>query len=153
MMVRLARVAVVAVAFLAATFGSDVALASSPIGPNQHFVGLINGKHRDAVIYTVCPGPATGNGPPQSGQTVAVRRVTSGGGDTGAGASVIYARITPTTIVSMKRYGGAVAIPTSASVPCQGSGTVTFSTCPLPQPCGAGAEVDNVAVKFIDVAA
>jgi hypothetical protein len=152
-MPRLARVAAVAVAVLAGSLASEVAFASSPIGPNQHFLGLINGKHTNAVIYTVCPGPATGTGPPQGGQTVAVRRVSAGGGNTGAGAHVIYARITPTTIVSIKAYGQPVPIPTSARVPCQGSGTITFSTCPLPQPCGAGARVDNVPVKFIDIAA
>jgi hypothetical protein len=132
---------------------TDVVAASAPIGPNQHFVGLVNGKHVDAVVYTICPGPGTGDGPPVSGQTVAVRRVASGGGDTGTGAHVIYARVTPTTIVELKAYRRAEPIPTSARVPCQGTGTITFSTCPLPQPCGAGSAVDNVSVRFINMGA
>jgi hypothetical protein len=82
-----------------------------------------------------------------------VRRVTAGGGDTGAGGHSIFARITPTTIVSLKAYGLPAPIPTSARVPCQGTGTIPFSTCPLPQPCGAGAKVDDVPVTFIDIAA
>ena len=84
---------------------------------------------------------------------MAVRRVTSGGGDTGTGAHVIYARVTPTTIVELKAYRRAEPTRTSARVACQGTGTITFSTCPLPQPCGAGSEVDNVSVRFINVGA
>ena len=150
-----AGIAATALALYAGTAGTNVAVASSPIGPNQHFVGLVNGKHANAVIYTVCPGPAIGaDGPPAGGQHVAVRRVSRGGGDTGAGAGaqVIYARITATTIVALKAYRSPQPIPTSARVPCQGSGTITFSTCPLPQPCGAGAKVDNVPVTFMSLA-
>jgi hypothetical protein len=135
------------------TYGAGVAFASSPIGPNQHFVGTINGKHTGAVIYTVCPGPATGEGPVAGGQTVAVQRVAAGGGDTGASARAIYSRVTPTTIITLKAYSRPKPIPTSARVPCQGTGTITFSTCPLPQPCGAGAVVDDVPVTFINLGA
>jgi hypothetical protein len=153
MTLRLAGVAAATLALYAGTAATAVAVASSPIGPNQHFVGIINGKHTNAVIYVVCPGPATGDGPVEGGQTVAVRRVAAGGGDTGAGAHAIYARITPTTIVSMNAYGRSAPIPGSARVPCQGKGTIPFGTCPLPQPCGAGARVDNVPVTFINLGA
>jgi hypothetical protein len=152
-MLRLAGITVVICGLLAGTVGTGVAHASTPIGPNQHFIGLVNGRHTAAVIYTVCPGPATGDGPVAGGQTLAVKRVASGGGDTGAGAHAIYARVTPTTIVTLTAYAHPERIPTSAQVPCEGTGTVTFSTCPLPQPCGAGAEVDNVPVTYIDIAA
>src|SRR6202043_3982908 len=110
--------------------------------PNQHFVGLVNGKHTGAVIYVVCPGPQNGDGPVAGDQTVAARRVAAGGGDTGASASVIYVRVTPTTVVTLKAYGHPKPIPTPARLPSQGTGDVVFSTCPLPQPCGAGAKVD-----------
>lgn len=153
MKLKLARIAATALALYAGTAGASVAVASSPIRPNQHFIGLINGKHVDAVIYTVCPGPATGrDGPPQGGQTVAVRRVASGGGNTGARAHTIYALITADTIVALKAYGSPEPIPTSARVPCDGSGTITFTTCPPPQPCGARAEPDNVPVRFVNIA-
>jgi hypothetical protein len=134
--------------------GAGSAAASTPIGPDQHFVGLVNGKHAGAVIYVVCPGPADGDrtGPIAGGQTVAVRRVSTGGGDTGQGAQVIYARITPTTIVSLSAYRHPQRIPTSGSVPCKGTGSVVFSTCPLPQPCGAGARIDTVPVTYLDIA-
>jgi hypothetical protein len=85
---------------------------------------------------------------------VAVKRVASGAGDTGSGAHTIYARVTPTTIVRLTANTQPVRIPTSAQVPCQGtSGVVTFSAGPLPQPCGGGAEVDNVPVTYVDIAA
>jgi hypothetical protein len=155
-MLRFSRIPVaLAAALVAGGFGTGSALAVSPIGPNQHFIGLVNGKHTGAVIYTVCPGPAGGNrtGPPAGNQTVAVKRVHSGGGDTGAGGHSIGARITPTTVVTIDGYGDAEPVPTSARVPCDGSGTVAFSSCPLPQPCGAGARVDDVPVRFINIAA
>jgi hypothetical protein len=135
--------------------GAGAAAASSQVGPDQHFVGLINGKHVGAVIYVVCPGPVDGGdtGPIAGGQTVAVRHVASGGGDTGQGAHIIYARVTPTTIVSLGSYGDPEQIPSSARVPCGGSGSVVFSSCPLPQPCGAGAQPDSVPVTYVDIAA
>jgi hypothetical protein len=135
--------------------GAGSAAASTPVGPNQHFIGLVNGMHVGAVIYTVCPGPVGGNetGPVAGGQTVAVRHVSAGGGDTGQGAQVIFARITPTTMVSLEAYGDRERIATSTRVPCQGSGSVVFSSCPLPQPCGAGARTDTVPVTYVDIAA
>ena len=135
--------------------GGIAGAAPSPIGQNQHFVGLVNGKHIHAVIYVVCPGPAGGarTGPPAGKQTVAIRRVKAGGGDTGAGGHDVGARVTPTTIIMLGSYGHPVPIPTSARVPCQGRGTVAFSPCPLPQPCGSGAKVDNIQVTFLNIAA
>jgi hypothetical protein len=149
---RVAGVAL-AVALLSASSGIGAAFASTPVRPNQHFIGLVNGKHTGAVVYTVCPGPGTGDGPPAGGQTVAVHRVKAHHGDTGPGARVIYAVISSTVLVALKRYDQPEPIPTSARVPCQGSGTIEFSTCPLPQPCPAGAKPDNVAVQFVDIAA
>lgn len=149
---RLAAPAV-ACALAAGLLTASGAAASGRIGPNQHFIGLVNGKHAGAVIYVVCAGPAGGTGPVAGGQTVAVKRVRSGGGDTGAGGGVVYARITPSSIVEMRRYGQSESIPSSTQVPCQGTGVVTFSTCPLPQPCGAGAKVDSVPVEYVNLGA
>jgi hypothetical protein len=142
---------------VAAMSGAAVEAASTPVGPNQHFIGLVNAKHVGAVIYVACPGPVDGDGddtgPVVGDQTVAVRHVSSGGGDTGQGAKVIYARVTPTTIVSLNAYGDPQQIPASARVPCGGSGSVVFSSCPLPQPCGAGQQPDSVPVAYLNVAA
>ena len=66
---------------------------TAAIGPNQHYLGYVNNKHVGAVIYVVCPGPAGGTrtGPPAGNQTVAVRKVLSGGGYTGSFAHEIWA--------------------------------------------------------------
>ncbi len=147
-------VALVAVsAMLVGTLGTNAEAASRAIRPNQHFIGLVNGQHTDAVIYTICPGPMGGTGPPAANQTVAVHRVRAGGGDTGSGGGVIYARITPTVVVTLTHYQQPGTIPMSAEVPCEGLGRVVFSSCPLPGPCGAGAAVDEVPVTFVDIAA
>jgi hypothetical protein len=151
--IRLTGVLVAAFALLAGTVAANGQALSSPIQPNQQFIGLVNGEHADAVIYTICPGPVGGDGHPAAGQSVAVRRTTAGGGDTGSAGGVIYARIAPTTILAMTRYGRPEPIPKTALVPCQGSGTIAFSSCPLPQPCGSGATVDSVRVTYVDIAA
>lgn len=152
-MIRLTGVLVAALALLAGSVAANAEGLSSPIHPNQHFVGLVNGQHADAVIYTICPGPAGGDGHPVSGQSVAARRTATGGGDTGSTGGVIYARVTPTTILTITRYGQPAPIPKAAQVPCEGPGTIAFSSCPLPQPCGSGAVVDNVPVTYVDIAA
>jgi hypothetical protein len=126
------------------------------VRPNQHFIGFVNGRHTGAVVYTVCPGPLVSGemGPPAGSQTVAVQHVRHGGGDTGSTGHSVYALIpgSPPAITQLSKYKTPGAIPTSAQVPCQGPGTVYFSSCPLPQPCGAGAKTDDVNVTFEDIA-
>ena len=150
---RLAGVLAAMCAVLAGTIATNAQTTSHRIQPNQHFIGLVNGQHAGAVIYTICPGPAGGTGRPAADQSVSVRLVAAGGGDTGASGGVIYARITPMTMVAMTRYGHPEPIPMSARVPCEGSGTIVFSSCPLPEPCGSGATVDDVQVAYVDIAA
>jgi hypothetical protein len=150
---RLAGVLLAVCAVLAGTVATNAETTSHPIQPNQHFIGLVNGQHAGTVIYTICPGPRGGDGHAAADQSVSVGLVAAGGGDTGAGGDVIYARITPTTMVAMTRYGHPEPIPMSAHVPCEGSGTIVFSSCPLPQPCGSGAAVDDVQVAYVDIAA
>jgi hypothetical protein len=130
--------------------------ATPPIGPNQHFVGLVNGKHVGAVIYVVCPGPAGGDrtGPPAGNQTVKVLRVASGGGYTGPSAHQIWAEFNKDAIhvVGFTTYNTAKAIPTSLRLPCSGTGTVTFTTCFGTLPCAATAKDDVVPVTFENIA-
>jgi len=132
------------------------AASAAGIGPDQHFIGLVNGDHSAAVVYTVCPGPAGPGrmGPPAGNQSVEVKRVAKGGGDTGSTGSHVYGYIpgSPPAITLLKRYDAPGAIPTSAMVPCGGMGVVYFSSCPLPQPCGEGARLDKVEVKFENIA-
>ena len=149
---RLAGILLAAGALLCGTVAVDAGSTTRPIRANQHFIGLVNGHHEGAVVFTICPGPAGGEGRPAAHQSVAVRRVAAGGGDTGSGGGPIYARISPATTVTLTSYGQRELIPTTAQVPCDGPGTVIFSSCPLPQPCGAGAAVDNVPVTYVDIA-
>ncbi len=157
-MVRLrSMITVVAAVALVVLAPSSMAGASGGrIGPNQHFIGLVNGKHTGAIIYTVCPGPMSPGrlGPPAGNQTVEVQRVSAGGGDTGSSGKFVYGYIPggPPAITQLNRYDTPGAISTSARIPCQGNGVVYFSSCPLPQPCGAGAKTDDVAVRFENIA-
>jgi hypothetical protein len=127
---------------------------ASPIGPNQHFIGLVNGVHVGAVIRVFCPGPSNRPGPPVGGQTFAVHRVSGGGGDTGANGRTVFAflPVGSSVLVPFSSYDSPKPIPTSARLPCSGTGTVYFSTCPLPQPCSVGAKSDDVKVTFVNIA-
>ena len=80
---RSIAVAVAIIAFVGA--GGEAAFAQTPIKPQQHFVGIVNGEESSAVVYTVCPGPVTEHrtGPVKKGQTMAVAEVADGHGDTG----------------------------------------------------------------------
>jgi len=127
------------------------------IGPHQHFVGLVNGKNSAAVVNVVCPGPAAGGrtGPPVSGQTVAVRQVASGGGDTGSVAQRLWAQFGKDLfhVVAFTNYDAPGTIPTTLQLPCQGTGTIAFTTCFGTLPCAADAVDDIVTVTFVNIAA
>jgi len=137
----------------------SVAGAGAPIKAGQHFVGLVNGAHRSPIVTTVCPGPVgpTRMGPVAGKQTMALVHVKRGHGYTGLFSSV-YAWFQPTTAgttptqLHFKRYAAPKAIPTSILVPCGGTGTVVFSSCPYLAPCAAGWVTDRVKVTFENVA-
>jgi hypothetical protein len=128
--------------------------AARPIGPHQHYVGLVNGKHAGAVIYVVCPGPASRTGPPVARQTVAVRRVSAGGGYTGSFAHDLWAQFGRDMmhVVRFSAYNVAKPIPTSLRLPCQGKGTVAFTTCFGTMACSADTRSDTVVVTFVNIA-
>ena len=133
--------------------------AQLKIGPDQHFIGLVNGSHDEPVVYTVCPGPAWPGrrGHVAGGQALSVAEVAEGTGYTGP-FSQVYAWFAPTKHRSTPRqlkfttYGKPKAIPTSVRVPCDGTGTVVFSSCPYLAPCAAGWIPDEVAVRFVNIA-
>jgi hypothetical protein len=155
---RVIAVAVLLIGTVAVVIGSvaPAAATTSPIRPHQHYVGLVNAKHVGAVIYVVCPGPATGqSGPPAGNQTVAVRKVLSGGGYTGSFAREIWAQFGRDEfhVVAFTAYNVAKPIPTSLRVPCQGTGTVTFTTCFGTLPCAANSKANTVPVTFENIAA
>ncbi len=150
------RTALLVVAVVALVPAGLAAAAGKQIKPNQHYVGFVNGKSSGAVVYTVCPGPLGPGqlGPPAGGQPVEVAHVHHGGGDTGSTGNVVYSYIpgSPPAITTLHKYSTPGDIPTSARVPCDGSGVDFFSSCPLPQPCGAGAKTYQVDVTFEDIA-
>jgi hypothetical protein len=129
-----------------------------PIGPNQHFSGLVNGKRSSAAVTTVCAGPATGRtGPVAAGQTLGVVR-RGRHGYTGP-FSTIYAWFVPQsgtttapTQLKFVSYRTPQEIPTSMQVPCDGTGEVEFSSCPYLAPCALGWTPAFVEVQFVNIA-
>jgi len=132
--------------------------ARTPIGPNQHFVGLVNGHNIKPIVYTVCPGPAKPRqmGHVLGGQTLSTAEVSNGAGYT-AGFSSIYAWFVPTTAfppplsINFTDYGVAKRIPKSVQVPCDGTGQVEFSSCPYLAPCSFGWVPAYVRVTFVNI--
>jgi hypothetical protein len=159
------RVAVAALPVIAAVAGLWAtpvpAGAATRVGPDQHFIGLVNGTDTNAVVYTVCPGPVVPGrtGPVEGGQTLSVERQVGGSGYTGPFDS-IHAWFVPATgthlnappSVTFARYGVAKVIPPTVRVPCDGTGTVEFSSCPYLAPCAYGWVPDFVTVTFINIA-
>jgi hypothetical protein len=143
-----------AVIAAATLVGGAQAAAAQPIGPDQHFLGLVNGKNSGAVVYTVCGGPIyPGRTGPPAGGSLSVEQVASGGGYT-ASASTIYAQFSTDgqQVFVFHDYGTNDPLPSTLRVPCQGTGTVTFSVCFDTLPCPVGAQPDVVSVRFVDLA-
>ncbi len=156
-----ARSFIVSGAVLVALLGgaATAARANEPIGPGQHFIGLVNGSNVKPVVYTVCPGPIWPGrtGPVVGGQHLAVAHVGAGGGYTGL-FSQVYAWFVPDSSakgpqqVRFTSYGTEQAIPSAVRVPCDGAGKVEFSSCPRLAPCAFGWRPILVAVKFVNLA-
>jgi hypothetical protein len=131
--------------------------AGASIEPNQHFVGLVNGKNGAAVIEVVCPGPAAlgRTGPPAGNQMVAAHHVASGGGDTGSVAHELWAQFGKDLfhVVAFSTYDTPGTIPNILQLPCQGTGTVAFTSCFGTLPCASSAVDDIVTVTFVNIAA
>ena len=148
----------ITVAFAVIAFAGaagEAAAAQAPINPQQHFAGLVNGKTGSVVVDTVCPGPATKHryGPVQKGQTMAVAAAVKGHGYTGP-FSHVYSWFQPApagtrpVILTFKQYGAPQRIPGSVRVPCNGTGTAVFSSCPYLAPCAFGFIPDTLKVTF-----
>jgi hypothetical protein len=140
------------------TAAADPSPPTYPILPNQYFSGVVNGKTADAIVYTVCPGPATGReGHPASGQTLAVARVstptgTANLGFTGsAGNSVAASPVSSSTVnspVIFTEYFVAQALPTGWIVPCDGDGLIAFA----PRPGSTTAKNAYATVHYVNIA-
>jgi hypothetical protein len=146
-----------------AATGAGAVPIHSNIRPHQLFVGAINGSTGDpapAVIKVTCPVPF---GPGQTGhplgdQFVMVRPATSTAASTGntgdGGTSVaVFSGPPPPAAAAVGeltfyRYGVGKPIPTTLSVPCSGTGTVSFVPFPRDPPTSRSA---NVAVTYVNV--
>jgi hypothetical protein len=133
---------------------------SGQVGPKQYFYGEVFGLSSVAasnVIEVACAGPET-TGHPAAGQYVAAHQifppVTTTTGYTGndgteIDVSLIYSVGTITvltpTFATLLYYDQKVEIPTSLTVPCNGSGVLDFT--PSPDPDGSG-RVSGVGVTF-----
>jgi hypothetical protein len=150
------RTGLLIVAVVALVPAGLAAASGKPIKPNQHFIGFVNGKSHDAVVYTVCPGPLGPGelGPPAGNQPVKVVHVRSGGGDTGSTGNLVYSFIPggPPAITTLTHYNTPGDIPMSGRVPCDGTGVDIFTSCAIPAPCGTGAKTYQVDVTFEDIA-
>jgi hypothetical protein len=143
---------------------SPTAVASTAIGPNQSFVGLVNGHASKATIDVVCPGPARlgQTGHPAGGQTIGVQfpppstvPVVPTGYTGTRGRSIVASFISPvaaqaspaSSTVVFSQYG-TVSLPTTLLVPCIGSGSVLFT----PKPTSKTARSATVSVSYVNLA-
>ena len=97
-------------------------------------------------------------GPVAGGQTLSVTRTASGTGYTGGfdqvNAWFVPAKPWPAPVtLHFTNYRQPQEIPTSVRVPCAGTGTVEFSSCPYLAPCPFGWVAMDVKVRFVNVAA
>jgi hypothetical protein len=138
------------------TTTSTTTPSDGQIRPNQHFIGLVNGDATEAVVYVACAGPMLlgGTGPPVGGQTVSVHQVESGGGFTGSAAHLLAAEFDSDTAdaVVFGTYDTRGEIPITTNVPCEGMGTVRFTSCFGLAPCPADAVDYVVKVTFVNLA-
>jgi hypothetical protein len=146
------RVAVALTLALLSAFGPATAVADSTIRAGQHFVGLVNGKSDNAVVYVACAGPVVPDRRthPLSGQSISVARQSAGGGFTGTASTRIVARFLDDKSVGVKftSYGVPQKVPTSILVPCGGKGVVRFA----PRPPSSTSVPDFVEVTYVNIA-
>jgi hypothetical protein len=147
------------VAVGAALVMATAAQAATPIGPNQYFVGDVNGSSANATIQMGCFGPVTQGetGHPLAGQYVYVSQIfppvtTNNVGFTGA-AKEISVSIAATTssgtgavpVGVLTTYDTKLPIPITLTLPCYGNGTAVFAPIPA-SPTGRAA---TVTVRFV----
>jgi hypothetical protein len=127
-----------------------------PIGPDQYFSGLVNGKTANATIRMACFGPVGGTGHPLTGQTIGVTRVfppvvgpVDSVGYTGKTANSIVARqadsSTATAIATFTVYE-TQPLSTKVFLPCGGTGTILFVPAP-----NSGGRPAAVVVTFVSM--
>ena len=158
--------AVVTVSLITACIATNPSMATAtvanPVGPNQPFVGMVNGRlglgrNGPVVIDMACFGPV-GNGQtghPMAGQTIELRRRLVDRkrfGFTGPDGNAVGAFFGPpppsaspvANNVQFTKYG-LMAMPTSLVLPCAGTGHVLF----IPLPVVGGSRGFSVPVTYV----
>lgn len=127
---------------IAGTIAAASPVQAAQVGPHQYFTGQVFGATAQSVIEVACAGPAT-TGHPVSGQTVEVAEIlpptNSQVGYTGDQAveidtALIYfsgSVLVKVPIATFTQYFVKLPIPTSITVPCGGTGVMSFSPYPL----------------------
>ena len=149
---------------LGATTATAALPAPGKIGPNQIFVGLVNGSsglNGHAQIRVACPGPGVPHElthplAHQKLEVVQPEAIEGDFGNTGRFATHIdaYMGIPPTSsdaggVATFRRYGRSKPIPTTLDVPCSGSGFITF--IPFPRDPGT-SRAFVVPVDYVNIA-
>jgi len=126
--------------------------AGARIGQNQLFYGSVDHHHPTATISMACFGPVRPlqTGHPFAGQTISVAPSVDSvpDGFTGSKADrieVVFA--TPASTINPRLvffHFGTRPLPTSLTLPCSGSGVVSF----VPLPSSPTARADSVRVSF-----
>lgn len=133
------------------------AAAATAIGPNQYFVGNVNGATTSATILVGCFGPVTpgSTGHPLPNQYVYATQVSSSTttnvGYTGTSANALVVSLSLLTpwgatgtylIGTVTAYGTKLAIPTTLDLPCSATGNAVFT----PTPTSSSAKPARVSV-------
>jgi hypothetical protein len=150
------RIAAAVLVMLLVGSTSAAATTRGPVGPDQAFVGRVNGSFHRAEIAMACFGPVYPGetAHPRPGQTLEVLSPlppTAVGpihpGNTGSSATRIVAVLRgdpPVVLARFTDYFQTKSIPTSVELPCAGAGVVRF----VPKPTSSTAEPAWVSVSF-----
>jgi hypothetical protein len=151
---RLMASAVAGFAVAGLAFAPGAAAAVTPIGPNQIFLGLVNGSSTKVKFDVVCPGAAKKGHP--VGDTVGVEKLQDpipGFGRTG-NASAITAKLeyvagTLAVLEPVAKFTTYTTkpVPSSVVTPCSGTGKMIFT----PVKGGSGATSASVPVTFVNI--
>jgi hypothetical protein len=156
--IRLAAVtaaALTALATGAATATAAVSADPVPVKPGVFFTGVVNGQTSGAQITVVCSTTAD-VGHPAPGQSVeAITAATTAAatGYTGTVGTSLTVQITTaggavttTSLIGvLNNFYELLAIPTDLTLPCSGTGVVSFA----PTPTSPTAVTATVAVKLV----
>lgn len=152
----LAAAAALAVAAIPAVSAAGSRAANPvPVGHRQFFAGLVFGTAEQSQIEVACAGPAT-TGHPMARQSVETVELAPpappSAGSTGTAARTIKVTLSWTAkaktvtvpIAALTSYYAPAAIPVKITVPCGGTGTMTYA----PAPGSKRAKAAKVSVTF-----